>query len=433
MFGLFLDSTEVDFNQKLKKFIYQKNSVDNNVSSEVESIISDVKEKGDEAIIKFNNKFDFRKVKEISELSYSEQELKKSISFVDKKLLEAMNFAFKRIKEFHNNNLIKKDSNEFSSIITSTIKPLTDIAIYVPGGKATYPSSVLMAAGPAVAAGVKNIYLTSPGSTEEINNIILAAANIAGIKKVYSLGGVQAIAAFCFGTESFPKVQKIVGPGNIYVNEAKRQLYGQVGIDMLAGPSEIVILADKTSNPDTVASDLIAQAEHDEASTAVLISLDDHLIERVKKILKEEIPKLSKEKIIKNSLRKKGAIIKIKSLEESLKVINLIAPEHLHLVNQNPDDVLRFSPFAGMILVGEDTPNALSDYVLGPSHILPTGGTSRFTSPLSTDDFFIKSSLVVLNKLKNPGKYQELIKHASVLARAEGLTAHDLSLKKRKD
>ena len=433
MFGLFLDSTEVDFNQKLKKFIYQKNSVDNNVSSEVESIISDVKEKGDEAIIKFNNKFDFRKVKEISELSYSEQELKKSISFVDKKLLEAMNFAFKRIKEFHNSNLIKKDSNEFSSIITSTIKPLTDIAIYVPGGKATYPSSVLMAAGPAVAAGVKNIYLTSPGSTEEINNIILAAANIAGIKKVYSLGGVQAIAAFCFGTESFPKVQKIVGPGNIYVNEAKRQLYGQVGIDMLAGPSEIVILADKTSNPDTVASDLIAQAEHDEASTAVLISLDDHLIERVKKILKEEIPKLSKEKIIKNSLRKKGAIIKIKSLEESLKVINLIAPEHLHLVNQNPDDVLRFSPFAGMILVGEDTPNALSDYVLGPSHILPTGGTSRFTSPLSTDDFFIKSSLVVLNKLKNPGKYQELIKHASVLARAEGLTAHDLSLKKRKD
>ena len=433
MFSLFLDTTQVDFNQKLKKFINQRNSIHHDVSSEVESIISEIKEKGDKAIIRFNNKFDLRKVKGTSELIYSEKELKRSVNFVDKKLLEAMNFAFKRIKDFHSNNLKKKDSNESSSIITSTTKPLTEITIYVPGGKAIYPSSVLMAAGPAVAAGVKNIYLTSPGSTEEINNIILAAANIAGIKKVYSLGGVQAIAAFCFGTESFPKVQKIVGPGNIYVNEAKRQLYGQVGIDMLAGPSEIVILADRTSNPDTVASDLIAQAEHDESSSAILISLDDLLIEKVKKILQEEIPKLSKEKIIKKSLMKKGAIIKIKSLEESLRIINLIAPEHLHLVNKDPDDILKFSPFAGMILVGEDTPNALSDYVLGPSHILPTGGTSRFSSPLSTDDFLVKSSLVILNKEKNPGKYQELIEHASVLARAEGLTAHDLSLKKRKE
>ena len=219
MFSLFLDTTEVDFNQKLKKFINQKNSTHKDISSEVESIISEIKEKGDKAIIRFNNKFDLRKVKGTSELIYSEKELKRSVNFVDKKLLEAMNFAFKRIKDFHSNNLKKKDSKESSSIITSTTKALTEITIYVPGGKAIYPSSVLMAAGPAVAAGVKNIYLTSPGSTEEINNIILAAANIAGIKKVYSLGGVQAIAAFCFGTESFPKVQKIVGPGNIYVNE----------------------------------------------------------------------------------------------------------------------------------------------------------------------------------------------------------------------
>ena len=431
MFGLSLDSSDRDFNQKLRNFINQKNSLNTDVSCEVESIISEVKEKGDEAIIELNNRFDSRKVKEITELKYSKRQIKESINYVDKELIEAMKFAFKRIKDFHSDNIIKKNSNEFSSLITSITKPLTDIAIYVPGGKAAYPSSVLMAAGPAIAAGVKNIYLTSPGSTKEVNNIILAAANIAGIKEVYSLGGVQAIAAFCFGTDNFPKVQKIIGPGNVYVNEAKRQLYGQVGIDLLAGPSEIVILGDKSSNPGTVAFDLMAQAEHDEASSAILISLDNSLIEKVKRILEEEIPRLSRRKIIKNSLMKRGAIIKIDSLEESIEAINLLAPEHLHLVNKNPDAILKSLPFAGMILVGEDAANALSDYVLGPIHILPTGGTSRFSSALSTEDFLVKSSLIFLNKAKNPTEYRDLIKYASKLARVEGLTAHNLSLKER--
>ena len=432
MFSTSLNTREKSFSLKFDKYLLKKNSFINSVSSEVELIISNIREKGDSAIISYNNKFDNRNISNTSELLFTKDVIKKSAEKVGKEVLNAMQFAFNRIIEYHSKSLSISKKNIQNSQIYSVSRPLDKVAIYVPGGKASYPSSVLMAAGPAKAAGVNDIYLTSPCPNNKINNLVLAAASIAGIQKVYSLGGVQAIAAFALGTDTFPKVQKIVGPGNQYVNEAKRQLYGEVGIDMLAGPSEIVILADKYSNPLTVAIDLMAQAEHDELASSILISLDEPFIDKVKKILKKEISNLSRQEIIEKSLSNQGAVIKVRDALEAIKIIDLIAPEHLHLVNLDAKEIANSVSFAGMISIGEDSANGLSDYVLGPSHILPTGGTSRFSSPLSSEDFMVKSTFIELGNSQNKSFYNELIKNASILAEAEGLSAHALSLLKRR-
>lgn len=432
MFSISLNTREKSFALKFDKYLLKKNSFNNSISSEVELIISNIREKGDSAIISYNNKFDNRNISNTSELLFTKDVIKKSAEKVGKEVLNAMQFAFNRIIEYHSESLSTSKKNLQNSQIFSVSRPLDKVAIYVPGGKASYPSSVLMAAGPAKATGVNDIYLTSPCPNNKINNLVLAAASIAGIQKVYSLGGVQAIAAFALGTDTFPKVQKIVGPGNQYVNEAKRQLYGEVGIDMLAGPSEIVILADKYSNPLTVAIDLMAQAEHDELASSILISLDEPFIDKVKKILKKEISNLSRQEIIEKSLSNQGAVIKVRDALEAIKIINLIAPEHLHLVNLDAKEIANSVSFAGMISIGEDSANGLSDYVLGPSHILPTGGTSRFSSPLSSEDFMVKSTFIELGNSQNKSFYNELIKNASILAEAEGLSAHALSLLKRR-
>ena len=432
MFSISLNTREKSFALKFDKYLLKKNSFNNSISSEVELIISNIREKGDSAIISYNNKFDNRNISHTSELLFTKDVIKKSAEKVGKEVLNAMQFAFNRIIEYHSESLSTSKKNLQNSQIFSVSRPLDKVAIYVPGGKASYPSSVLMAAGPAKATGVNDIYLTSPCPNNKINNLVLAAASIAGIQKVYSLGGVQAIAAFGLGTDTFPKVQKIVGPGNQYVNEAKSQLYGEVGIDMLAGPSEIVILADKYSNPLTVAIDLMAQAEHDELASSILISLDKPFIDKVKKILKKEISNLSRQEIIEKSLSNQGAVIKVRDALEAIKIIDLIAPEHLHLVNLDAKEIANSVSFAGMISIGEDSANGLSDYVLGPSHILPTGGTSRFSSPLSSEDFMVKSTFIELGNSQNKSFYNELIKNASILAEAEGLSAHSLSLLKRR-
>ena len=432
MFSTSLNTREKSFALKFDKYLLKKNSFNNSISSEVELIISNIRKKGDSEIISYNNKFDNRNISNTSELLFTKDVIKKSAEKVGKEVLNAMQFAFNRIIEYHSESLSISKKNLQNSQIYSVSRPLDKVAIYVPGGKASYPSSVLMAAGPAKATGVNDIYLTSPCPNNKINNLVLAAASIAGIQKVYSLGGVQAIAAFGLGTDTFPKVQKIVGPGNQYVNEAKRQLYGEVGIDMLAGPSEIVILADKYSNPLTVAIDLMAQAEHDELASSILISLDKPFIDKVKKILKKEISNLSRQEIIEKSLSNQGAVIKVRDALEAIKIIDLIAPEHLHLVNLDAKEIANSVSFAGMISIGEDSANGLSDYVLGPSHILPTGGTSRFSSPLSTEDFMVKSTFIELGNSQNKSFYNDLIKNASILAEAEGLSAHSLSLLKRR-
>jgi histidinol dehydrogenase len=304
--------------------------------------------------------------------------------------------------------------------------------MYVPGGKASYPSTVLMAAGPAISAGVDRLFLTTPWPHGSINDLTLAAAYVAGIECVYSIGGAQAIAAFALGTESIPKVQKIIGPGNQFVAEAKRQLYGEVGIDSIAGPSELTVVADSRSDPITISWDLMAQAEHDEMASSILVSTSQELINKVESLIKKEVPLLSRSNIIQKSLSSRGAVILVEDAEQAISLVNQIAPEHVHIVTENPLKDSRSIINAGLILSGSDSANALSDYVLGPSHILPTNGSSVFSSPLSVEDFIVHSSFINLGESSNPEEYDELVKNTSILARAEGLTAHAISAEIRR-
>jgi histidinol dehydrogenase len=288
-----------------------------------------------------------------------------------------------------------------------------------------------MAAGPAIAVQVKDLYLTSPCVGGHINDLTVAAAKVAGINNIARLGGAQSIAAFAFGTESIPKVDKIVGPGNSYVAEAKRQLFGKVGIDSIAGPSEIVILANETSSPEIVAWDLMAQAEHDEDASSILISNSREIIQKVKEIIENECPNLERARIIQSSLKNHGLIVKIDNLKQAIYLINRLAPEHLHLAFDNQEIDIN-DLVAGIILEGTDSAVSLSDYVLGPSHILPTNASSRFSTPLSVEDFMISSSKVAIKSESNKDLYNELVDKTSVIARAEGLTAHAISVEKRK-
>ena len=278
---------------------------------------------------------------------------------------------------------------------------------------------------------IRDRFLTTPSIGGHINDLTIAAAKIVGIDKIARLGGAQAIAAFSFGTKTIPKVDKIVGPGNAYVAEAKRQLFGKVGIDSIAGPSEIVILANETSSPEIVAWDLMAQAEHDEDASTILISTSDKITEEIKEIIESELPNLERAEIIKSSMNSNGLIIQIEDLKQSIELINRLAPEHLHLAFDNKQIDTK-EIIAGIILEGEDSAVSFSDYVLGPSHILPTNSSARFSSPLSVEDFIVSSSKVILNSERNKDSYNELVENTSIIARAEGLTAHAISAEKRR-
>ena len=429
MFGLNLKSKDRDFNQKFNSFLQNKNSLNNSVKDDVHLIIESVRNEGDQAVIDATNKFDDRKVLTIDELKVSKEDIASSLDRVDKKIVDAMYYSFERVLDFHKDQVSNTNLND---PIGRRSRSLERVAMYVPGGKASYPSTVLMSAGPAVAAGVKRLILTSPIPVGRVNDLTLAAAKIAGIKEVFSLGGVQAIAAFALGTETIPKVDKIVGPGNQYVAEAKRQLYGEVGIDGIAGPSEIVILADETSNPLTVSWDLMAQAEHDELASAVLISTSEALIKDVVKNIQKEVRSLPRSSIITESLLNRGGTILVGSSEEACEVSNILAPEHLHIVTKDKESIVDNILNAGLILVGEDSANSLSDYVLGPSHVLPTGGSSRFSSPLSIEDFIVSSSYVNIDSLKDNESYNHMLNVTSAIASSEGLMAHATAAKIRK-
>jgi histidinol dehydrogenase len=303
--------------------------------------------------------------------------------------------------------------------------------MYIPGGQASYPSTVLMAAAPALACGVRNISLTTPAQNGMLNSLTIAAAKVAGIKKIYKIGGAQAIAALALGTDQVSKVDKVIGPGNAFVAEAKKQLFGEVGIDSIAGPSEIVILADDTSDPETIAWDLMAQSEHDSDASAVLISSSDKLIDEVKKIINKEIVSLQRHQIIKDAIESNGLFISINDLGQAKEIINRIAPEHLHIAFDHNHYEEEGSLVAGLIMKGKDSAISLSDYVLGPSHILPTNSSSRFSSPLSVEDFLISYSYVSLNKNKDINQFKKYVDHTSKIARAEGLTAHAIAAEKR--
>tara|TARA_B100001250_G_scaffold230196_1_gene197589 strand:- start:4 stop:1296 length:1293 start_codon:yes stop_codon:yes gene_type:complete len=428
MFKEELNILNAEFDSDFLNFLSKKESVDKAILSSVSEIILDVSSRGDDALIEITQKLDNYL---LEDFFVTEDEINASFERINKEVISALEFSFRNIMEFHSKCRESLNLRPIDSEVSRLFKPINSALLYVPGGKASYPSSVLMAAGPAIASEVRDVYLTTPSMGGHTNDLTIAAAKVAGINRIAKLGGAQAIAAFSFGTESIPKVDKVVGPGNSYVAEAKRQLFGTVGIDSIAGPSEIVVLANSTSSPEMVAWDLMAQAEHDEDASSILICTSQEVIEELREIIKKELPNLERAEIIKSSLKKNGLIIKIDNLEQSIKIINRLAPEHLHLAFDN-NELDTKDLIAGIILEGQDSAVSLSDYVLGPSHILPTNTSSRFSSPLSVEDFMVSSTKVSLKTKANTDLYNELIDQASVIARAEGLTAHAISVEKRK-
>ena len=425
-----LDTSSVDFEESLQSVISSTSEPSKSVIETVSKIITDVRERGDDALLEYTNLYDHRSAK-IESLRIEEDDIKMASDRVSDSMQRSLAEASKRIRTFHEKQKQETwiykddDGNELGQRIT----PLDRVGVYVPGGKAAYPSSVLMNVIPAQVAGVKEIVMVVPTPEGERNDLVLAAAEILGVTKIFSIGGAQAIAALAFGTDLIPKVDKIVGPGNIFVAAAKREVFGFVGIDMIAGPSEVVIVADKNANVDWVAMDLLAQAEHDEEATAILISPDKSFIDRVEKSIIKFLPDMERASIIKASLKKNGIMIKTEDFKQAINIVNILAPEHLELAVTNPEELLPGVKHAGAIFMGSYSAESLGDYCAGPNHVLPTGRTARFSSPLGVYDFQKKTSLI---KCGN-GSVSNIAEVASILARGEGLTAHARSAEFRND
>jgi len=394
------------------------------VTEAVSGIIHEVKQKGDDALMFYTEKFD--KVK-LSCLEISKDEIDKCIDSCDKAVVDALELSAKNIADFHNRQICQgfTVTKENGVILGQRVRGLKRVGIYVPGGTAAYPSSVLMNAIPAKIAGVTEIIMATPPG--KLNPDILAAAKIGGVDRIFLMGGAQAIAAMAYGTETVPKVDKITGPGNIYVATAKKLLYGIVDIDMIAGPSEILILADSSANPKFVAADLLSQAEHDTMASSILLTDSEALARQVEKELEIQTEKLSRKDIIKASLKEYGAIIVCQSIDEAVSFANILAPEHLEVCCQNPIEYIGKLDNVGSLFLGNYAPEALGDYFAGPNHVLPTSGTARFFSPLSVDNFVKKSSYIYYTEdaLRNASK------HVIELAETEGFTAHAASVKVR--
>jgi len=407
----------------------REESVQQEVILRVEEILNNIKNHGNKALIEYTNKFDSENVNE-NNLCVTKDEIEEAYKIVDKDFLEAIKLAAENIRFFHEKQ--KKNSwmvtKERGVILGQNIRPLENVGIYVPGGTASYPSSVLMNAIPAKVAGVNNVVMVTPPSKDgSINPNILVAADIAGVDKIYKVGGAQAVGALAFGTETIDKVDKIVGPGNIYVAMAKKSVYGYVDIDMIAGPSEILIIADEEGNAEYIAADLMSQAEHDRLASSILVTNSLKLAEEVKAELKRQVENLSRKDIILDSLQNYGVIIIVDSIDKAIDMSNKIAPEHLELCIREPFLFLGDIKNAGSIFLGDYAPEPLGDYVAGPNHVLPTSGTARFFSPLSVDDFLKKSSFIHYSKEALLGVGKKIVK----LAETEGLTAHANSISVR--
>lgn len=418
-------SNDANFRSELNQLLSWESVSDAGVQRSVEEIVNRVREEGDAALVELTNKFDRRHVKHASELVIEGDALAQAAERVDETIVTALKQAAERVKRYHEHQ--KQASWQYQeadgTVLGQKITPLDRVGVYVPGGKAAYPSSVLMNVMPARVAGVKEIVMVVPTPDSYVNDIVLAAAYVAGVDRVVTVGGAQAVAALAYGTETVPKVDKIVGPGNIYVATAKRMVFGAVGIDMIAGPSEILVVADEKSNPDWIAMDLFSQAEHDEDAQSILISTDADFIAKVKASMERLIDTQSRQAIIKTSLEGRGAFIHVSSKEEAIEVANIVAAEHLELSVENPEEWVDDIRHAGAIFMGRYTPEALGDYCAGPNHVLPTSGTARFSSPLGVYDFQKRSSIIYCS---HEGA-SELAKIASPLARGESLEAHAMS------
>ena len=395
----------------------------------VADIVNDVRINGDKALIEYTNRFDRRECKGVNELCVASDELQKALVSIDSKTRLALEQAAQRIKDYHAHQLQEswQYQEQNGTMLGQQITPLERVGIYVPGGKASYPSSVLMNAIPARVAGVEEIIMMVPAPDGELSPIVLAAAAIAGVDRVYTVGGAQAIAALAYGTETVSKVDKIVGPGNSYVAAAKRFVFGAVGLDMIAGPSEILVICDGETDPDWIAMDLFSQAEHDEEAQSILIAWDSDFIDAVHASMSKLLPTMERRDIIAKSLASRGALIQVADAKQAVEISNRIAPEHLELSVENPKSWLSDIRNAGAIFMGRYTAEALGDYCAGPNHVLPTSATSRFSSPLGVYDFQKRSSLIYCSKQGA----SELGKIASALARGESLSAHARSAEYR--
>lgn len=424
-----LRSSSDHFVQQLNDLLAWESSTHDAVELAVKNILADVRARGDEAVVEYTNRFDQRSARSCAEFVIDAEALQQALHAIPAKQREALEQAAIRVREYHEHQ--RQESWRYTSadgtILGQKITPMDRVGMYVPGGKASYPSSVLMNAIPAQVAGVPEIVMVSPTPAGQVNPLVLAAAAIAGVNRVITIGGAQAVAALAYGTQTIPKVDKIVGPGNIYVATAKRAVFGLVDIDMIAGPSEILVVCDGETDPDWIAMDLFSQAEHDEDAQAILISPNAEFLDRVEESIQRLLPTLERSAIASTSLRRRGALIEVNSLEEAVEWVNHIAPEHLELSVENPDELLPSVRHAGAIFMGRHTSEALGDYCAGPNHVLPTSGTARFSSPLGVYDFQKRSSIIHCSaeSASNLGKI------ASVLARGESLEAHARSAEYR--
>ncbi len=421
-------SSDKDFRNRLKVITSRGEADTSKVEEAVKDIIADVRKDGDKALFSCTKQFDRLSVTE-NTVKVSEAEFKNARKVVSKDIVESLKLAAKRIEAFHKRQLEESwfFHEDDSVTLGQMVRPLERVGCYVPGGKAAYPSSVLMNVIPAKVAGVKEIVVCSPTPGGEVNPYVLVAAEIAGADAVFKVGGAQAVAAMAYGTASIPKVDKIVGPGNIYVATAKRLVFGVVDIDMIAGPSEILIVADESANPAFIAADLLSQAEHDEMASSILVTTSKRIADETAKELKKQLRMLSRKEIAEKSLKNYGAIILAKNLDEAAGIVNNIAPEHLELSVDRPFELLPKIKNAGAIFLGHYTPEAVGDYVAGPNHTLPTGGTARFFSPLSATDFLKRSSILYYSE----ASLKKIGRDAIRIAAAEGLTAHANSVKVR--
>jgi histidinol dehydrogenase len=424
-----LESTHADFDATLARLTAFDTAQDEAIDTSVASIIADVRARGDAAVLEYTALFDHVKAHSVSALEFAAADLKGALDGLPAAQSEALAVAAKRIRAYHERQRV--DSWSFTEAdgtrLGQNITALDRVGIYVPGGKAAYPSTVLMNALPAHVAGVAEIIMVVPTPGGVRNALVLAAAQLAGVTRVFAIGGAQAVAALAYGTATIPAVDKIVGPGNAYVAAAKRRVFGVVGIDMIAGPSEILIIADASANADWIAMDLFSQAEHDEDAQSILLSPDIALLDAVAASIARQLPALPRAKIVAKSLAHRGALIRVRSLDEACAIANRIAPEHLELAVADPEALLPKIRNAGAIFLGHYSSEAIGDYCAGPNHVLPTARSARFSSPLGVYDFQKRTSVIAVSR----AGAQTLGRVASTLARGEGLSAHAQSAEYR--
>lgn len=422
-------SYDTDFDIKLKGLLAFETAQDDSIDEVVAGILKDVKKRGDAAVLEYTNRFDKTNANSIAELEISQSELVAALNALPTEQREALKAAADRVRSYHEKQLMAswQYTEADGTILGQQVTSLDRVGLYVPGGKAAYPSSVLMNAIPAKVAGVQELIMVVPTPNGEKNQLVLAAAAISGVDRVFCIGGAQAVGAMAYGTETVPQVDKIVGPGNAYVAAAKRRVFGVVGIDMVAGPSEILVICDGKTNPDWVAMDLFSQAEHDELAQAILLSPDATFLDQVYASIQKLVQAMPRQEIIRTSLSDRGALIQVRDLDEAAEISNYIAPEHLELSLEDPLAFSKKIKHAGAIFMGRDTCEALGDYCAGPNHVLPTSRTARFSSPLGVYDFQKRSSLIFVSSTGA----QTLGKVAATLAYGEGLQAHAQSAEYR--